>query len=308
MTKRKTSPVAETMAALEQLRYEADATRKMREAWRLVTAAAGQRDFGVLHDFALDHGLIRSCEDGDKTWLNPVDGAQMVWIPGGSFFIGTDRQRVACQGFSLARFPVTNAQFKQFLDATQYEPPDNHPEPDLFLAHWTDAKIRRGLEKHPVVYVSQIDALHYCQWANLTLPTEWAWEKAARGVDGRSHPWGNDGLPRSIYKVANIGTERTTPVDQFPRTRSAYGCEDMVGNVSEWCQTTPQDDPALLPPLCPEPVIEKDIPLTVVRGSCFLRAPGPTTACWHRRRLSICRRNYWTGFRPALLLPCKPAG
>lgn len=174
---------------------------------------------------------------------------------------------------------------------------------------WAEPQIPKGLDKHPIVYVSYIDALNYCRWANLTLPTEWAWEKAARGVDGRSHPWG-DGPVRSIRDVANIGGDGTTPVDMYPRTRSAYGCEDMIGNVSEWCQTTPDDDPSVLPPTCPEEEIpddEDDIPLTVVRGSCFLRAPGPTTNCWHRRRLSIIRRNYWTGFRPALLLPCKPA-
>jgi formylglycine-generating enzyme required for sulfatase activity len=118
-------------------------------------------------------------------------------------------------------------------------------------------------------------------------------------------------LQRAGDALANIGTKGTTPVDNYPRTRSAYGCEDMVGNVSEWCVMTPNDDPTLMPPRPPEaeiPADEADIPQTVVRGSCFLRSAGPTMACWHRRRLSIIRRNYWTGFRPALLLPCKPAG
>jgi serine/threonine-protein kinase len=234
----------------------------------------------------------------------------MVWIPGGSFFVGSDRKRVECPGFSLSRYPVTNAQFKLFLDATKYQPSVNHPEPELFHYHWSDGVVPKRLEKHPVVFVSYVDALHYCQWTNLTLPTEWAWEKAARGVDGRSHPWGEVNLARSIREVANIGGEGTTPVDRYPRTRSAYGCEDMIGNVSEWCQTTPDDGPSVLPPECPEVEVYEDgydVPFTVVRGSCFLRAPGPTTACWHRRRLSVIRRNYWTGFRPALLLPCKPA-
>jgi serine/threonine-protein kinase len=323
MAKRKTAPAvaprppvedkkrsAETMAALDKLRYEKDGATKRRDAWLLVTGAAALRDFGVLHDFALEHGLIRSCEDGEKVWTNPVDGSEMVWIPGGSFYLGGDRRRVECAGFSMARYPVTNEQFKRFLDATKYQPPEEHPTPEAFLSHWSGGTFPKGLERHPVVFVSFIDALAYCQWAKLTLPTEWAWEKAARGTDGRSHPWGNDTAARSIAQIANVGTKGTTPVDKYPRTRSAYGCEDMVGNVSEWCQTTPDDDPSLLPPLPPEveiPEDEDEIPLTVVRGSCFLRAAGPTTVCWHRRRLSIIRRNYWTGFRPALLLPCKPA-
>src|SRR5207237_4078191 len=122
MAKRKSTPAvavrppaedkkrsAETMAALDKARYETDAAKKKRDAWLLITAAAGLRDFGVLHDFALEHELIRSCEDGDKVWVNPIDGSQMVWIPGGSFFVGGDRRRVDCPGFAMGGYPVTNA-------------------------------------------------------------------------------------------------------------------------------------------------------------------------------------------------------
>ncbi len=117
MAKRKSDQAAaETMAALDRLRYEPDAAKKKLDAWRLLVAAAGLRDFGVLHDFALEHELIRSGEDGEKMWVNPIDGSQMIWIPGGAFFIGSDRRRVECAGFSMARYPVTSAQFSCFLE------------------------------------------------------------------------------------------------------------------------------------------------------------------------------------------------
>jgi serine/threonine-protein kinase len=93
--------------------------------------------------------------------------------------------------------PVTNAQFLQFLGASGYSPPENHPEPQYFLRHWREGRIPKGMENHPAVYVSYIDALAYCRWADLTLPTEWLWEKAARGADGRRYPWGEQSLARA---------------------------------------------------------------------------------------------------------------
>ena len=87
-----------------------------------------------------------------------------------------------------------------------------------------------------MVWVSYIDALPYCRWAGLTLPTEWLWEKAARGRDGRPYPWGNALAVGGAS--ANVRCDGHSPVGSYPRTRTAYGCEDMIGNVSEWCQMT----------------------------------------------------------------------
>ena len=86
---------------------------------------------------------------------------------------------------------ITNAQFANFLAATGYTPHQEHPDNELFLQHWGEEGPPRGLEQHPVVWVSYLDAVAYCQWAGLTLPTEWLWEKAARGPDGRPYPWGD---------------------------------------------------------------------------------------------------------------------
>src|SRR5262249_52705776 len=123
------------------------------------------------------------------SWINPIDESEMIWIPPGPFVVGKDRRRAECKGFSLGRFPVTNAQFLRFIEETNYVPHD----PDLFLTHWNGSrKLTKAMAECPVIHVSYIDALHYCKWAGLTLPTEWLWEKAARGPDGRDYPWGDD--------------------------------------------------------------------------------------------------------------------
>jgi serine/threonine-protein kinase len=204
---------------------------------------------------------------------------------------------------------VTNARFARFLEETGYSPPAGHPEPDLFLSHWQKGKVPRGLEEHPVVFVSLIDALNYCRWAGLSLPTEWLWEKAARGPEGRTFPWGEQRPLMGKVQLAQVRAKGTCPVGSFPRTRSPYGCEDLIGNVSEWCLMTPEGDYGHLPapwPEVPAPEMPPG-PYAAVRGSAFMRTDMALMVAWHRRRLSITRRNRWVGFRPACLIPYRPA-
>jgi serine/threonine-protein kinase len=309
-------PSAEQFVELEKLRHSA-AEGRSGQAWPHVCRAYGHSDFPMVLDFALEHGLVQSCEDTGqvmrrtggaqhRVWINPADDSEMVWIPAGPFFVGPSRRKELAQskGFSLARHPVTNGQFAKFLKETGYTPPE-HPEPELFLSHWAKGNVPKGKEKHPVVWVSYLDALAYCDWAGLMLPTEWLWEKAARGPDGRPFPWG-DAWPVSL---ANVRSRSTCPVGSFSRTRSAYGCEDMVGNVSEWCQMVEGDDYGHIPEARPEVEVPVDgSPVyAAVRGSCFLRRSRQRMPAWHRRRLSVTRRNRWVGFRPACFLPCCPA-
>lgn len=315
---------AELLAELEQLRAEENDSKRALRAWGIIIRGTPLADFSVLLDFAMENGLVRGLERGNaaatpaeqtkaSTWINPTDGSEMIWIPPGPFFVKEKKERGECRGFSLARYPVTNAQFFQFQKATGWTPPRSHPENNLALSHWNNTGIPRGKEEHPVVFVSYLDALAYCRWAGLTLPTEWLWEKAARGPDGREYPWGDSPntrkAERTFSQLANINTSGTVKVGNYPRTRTPYGCEDMLGNVSEWCQLGKDGVYDAMPPGCPEievPVGSKEV-MAAIRGISFMRSGSTRNTSWHRSRLPITRRTEWLGFRPALLFGCRPA-
>jgi iron(II)-dependent oxidoreductase len=133
--------------------------------------------------------------------------------------------------FFIDKFPVTNAQFKQFLDATNYTPKDTLN----FLRDWKNGAYPAGWDNRPVTWVSLEDARAYAQWAGKRLPHEWEWQLAAQGTDGRIYPWGN------FWQAANVpapvmGRTMTGPdaVDAHPAGASPYGVMDMVGNVWQW--------------------------------------------------------------------------
>jgi formylglycine-generating enzyme required for sulfatase activity len=126
----------------------------------------------------------------------------------------------------MDRFPVTNAQFAEFLAATGYRPKDA----TNFLAHWRGGKPPSGLENHPVVYVSCDDAKAYAAWAGKRLPTEEEWQFAAGAADGRAWPWGNAFDPSRV----NAGGHGTEPVEAHENDASPFGVRDLVGNVWQW--------------------------------------------------------------------------
>jgi formylglycine-generating enzyme required for sulfatase activity len=164
----------------------------------------------------------------------------MVEIPGGTFKFSTARsllspneaipypdyaaaRLIAVKKFYMDRYPVTNAQFHAFLKASHHKPKD----PMNFLRHWVNGSPPKGLENHPVVYVSLEDAKAYARWAGKRLPTEVEWQYAAQGTDGRKYPWGNE----FDSTKCNNGLGRTTPVDAFPGGKSPFGVMDLIGNV-----------------------------------------------------------------------------
>ncbi|MGH7173537.1 MAG: formylglycine-generating enzyme family protein [Gemmataceae bacterium] len=319
-------PSSGLFAELSRLRGTAPGRERSARIWQVLGCAYGNADLPVLLDFALEHGLVNHCEETRQraqrggevrhlVWTSPADGCEMVWIPADRFFVGPKQDKRIAQsaGFSLARHPVTNGQFARFVAETDYDPPPAHPDRELFLSHWRSGKVPKKLEKHPVVWVSYLDALAYCDWAGATLPTEWLWEKAARGPDGPPFPWGDKsplpGHRGEKITLANVRSQGSCAVGSFPRTRTAYGCEDMVGNVSEWCRMTDGDDYGRFPEHRPEIRVPApgELVYAAVRGSCFLRSSHSRMSAWHRRRLSGTRRNRWVGFRPACFLPCFPA-
>jgi formylglycine-generating enzyme required for sulfatase activity len=155
-------------------------------------------------------------------------GIEWVEIPAGEFLYGDNKkmQRIP-QPFMIGKYPVTQAQYKKFLDENP-----GYPTP----SDWDQKKriYPTGKEHHPVVNVSWNDAQAFCQWANCRLPTEEEWERAARGTDGRIYPWGNE-EPDPSRANFNQNIKDTTPVGKYsPRGDSPGGCADMAGNVWEW--------------------------------------------------------------------------
>jgi iron(II)-dependent oxidoreductase len=147
--------------------------------------------------------------------------------------------RVELPAFSIDRTPVTNRQFARFLDAVGPKGPRGEAYYDVDDG---DARIHRrggawradpGAEDHPVVEASWYGARAYCAWAGRRLPTEAEWEKAARGTDGRRHPWGNE-PPDATRAHFDGGWNDLRPVGRLPRGASPYGVLDMAGNGWEW--------------------------------------------------------------------------
>lgn len=133
--------------------------------------------------------------------------------------------------FFIDRYPVTNAEFKQFLDATHYAPRD----PLNFLRDWKGGKYPESWDRRPVTWVSLEDARAYATWAGKRLPHEWEWQLAAQGMDGRSFPWGEVWNSTAVPSPDIGRTMRgPDPVDAHPAGASPYGVMDMVGNVWQW--------------------------------------------------------------------------
>ncbi len=156
---------------------------------------------------------------------------EWVTIPAGEFLYGEERSKINQPAFQIARYPVTNEQYRHFLTANP-----GHPAPE----HWKGHEIPLGKAKHPVVGVSLHDATAFCQWLGCRLPLEEEWEKAARGVEGRSYPWGEDWKEDQFCNNYDTKIGGTTPVDKYPAGISPYGIWDMVGNVWEWTATEAQ--------------------------------------------------------------------
>jgi formylglycine-generating enzyme required for sulfatase activity len=187
-----------------------------------------------------------------------------VEVPGGPFVMGADPARdpqaydnerwsresgegvVDMPLFYVARHEITVAQFSAFVRATGWK---------------ADPQALAGPPAHPVAFVTWPDAIAYCRWLEpalknspstpgdlrqrlsegwrVSLPTEAEWEKAARGTDRRTYPWGNE--PRRDR--ANYGNTGTTPVGQLACPECPYGLADMSGNVWEWTRSPSQPYP-----------------------------------------------------------------
>jgi formylglycine-generating enzyme required for sulfatase activity len=185
-------------------------------------------------------------------------GIEFAYISGGDFIMGTAERRAAAlassegraefedeaprttrtlPGFYISRFPITNAQYAEFLAE------DGGPVPfradEVSLPHSWDPHTRRypdGMADYPVVLVSWHQATRYCRWLGVRLPTEAEWEKAVRGPDAREWAWGNEW---EADRCNTLESGRAlAPVGRFsPAGDSIYGVAEMNGNIWEWCSS-----------------------------------------------------------------------
>ncbi|HTP32598.1 MAG TPA: bifunctional serine/threonine-protein kinase/formylglycine-generating enzyme family protein [Candidatus Acidoferrales bacterium] len=177
---------------------------------------------------------------------------EMVLVPAGEFLFGENKEKVVLPAFYIDRTEVTNAAYAQFCKDTAHELPEDFPSGRLDL---------------PVVNVTITEAMAYAQWAKERLPTEQEWEKAARGVDGRVYPWGNQPDP----SLANVGSDSIQPATALPGGASPYGALNMAGNVWEFVRQTRRPSAATADYfsklLSPPPAVNE--PWYTIRGQSF---------------------------------------
>jgi len=193
---------------------------------------------------------------GDPRFLG--DPANLwVKIPGGTFWIGAqnknpkernydpnarDREapvhQVKLSPFLISKYPVTVAQFRQFIEAGGYETKrlwknggfEKYKSPDK----WNE---QLEYPTRPIVNVSWFEAQAYANWMGGRLPTEAEWERAARGPAPayRKYPWGNQEPESETANFDKTGIGSVTPVGIFPEDCSPEAVLELAGNVWEWC-------------------------------------------------------------------------
>jgi len=208
---------------------------------------------------------------------------RMLLVSTGSFHFGQkgagDAETIDLPAFYIDETEVSNAEYRRFCEATGHAAPQNpnyntHPD-------------------YPVSGVSYEDALAYASWAGKRLPTEAEWEKAARGTDERTFPWGDaawtTGVPSQLQ-----------PVNSEPERRSPYGAYNMAGNVWEWT-ASPYDPPPAEITKMKEVVRGASFSSTwqVTKGGSFPPGASDNFAISKRRGLPMDARSPLVGFRCA---------
>lgn len=212
--------------------------------------------------------------------MRPDDIGSMILIPEGEFLMGASendkrtlercsqdkaclgypQRKVNLQSYYIDKYPVTVEAYLKFCNATGHRVPSGEGifnEPldlgGILIGKQHKAIYFPHMEKDfgqrtmPITAVSYYDALAYASWVRKRLPTEAEWEKAARGTDGRSYPWGEEmPIENEIVRAnfwnamggrtsgSDFGLKYVTHVWAFERGRSPYGAMDMSGNVWEW--------------------------------------------------------------------------
>jgi formylglycine-generating enzyme required for sulfatase activity len=219
-------------------------TDLQRDPSPLTRAAVGR----ALGQVKLSDGTLLDDRSGVGLRPDGLPDIEWVEIPAGEFHYGHADERdnlpqvVILPTFHMAKYLVTYAQFQSFIDAA-----DGFRNPQWWMGLAADDQHKAGpgdqafkFWNHPRERVSWYDAVAFCRWLSaklgveVRLPTEYEWEKAARGTDGRIYPYGNefDVMKDNVHET---GISQTSAVGVFPDGASPYGVLDMSGNVWEWC-------------------------------------------------------------------------
>jgi formylglycine-generating enzyme required for sulfatase activity len=228
---------------------------------------------------------------------------ELVTIPAGPFWLGDDgdewarpQHQVALPEYKIGKYPVTNAQYRRFVEATG--------------RGWYGQDFAPEQANHPAAWLTWHDARAYCDWLTeiwrpagrikpgqvVRLPSEAEWEKAARGhQDRRDYPWG-DGWDETKCNTRELGLGEPTPVGIFPEGASPYGCLDMAGNVWEWTRSLWGFEYPYDPQDGREDVSASDEVSRVLRGGAFVddRAYARCAARGDSRPWG---RSWYLGFR-----------
>jgi iron(II)-dependent oxidoreductase len=208
--------------------------------------------------------LISGLTRTERAAFIPSD---MVLVPGTDFsfnvttredfipYPGVSGITTTIDSFLIDKYPVTNAQYYNFLINSGYRPADT----TRYLRQWERGTYKQGQEMYPVVYVGYQDMAAYAKWAGKRLPTEAEWQLAAQGTDNRKWPWGNE----FHGTLCNNAFNKPTPVDAFSKGASPYGVIDLVGNV--WQMTN-------------DMYFDGSYYFTVIRGGSFYK---PESSWWY---------------------------
>ncbi|OGO36198.1 MAG: hypothetical protein A2Z03_10535 [Chloroflexi bacterium RBG_16_56_8] len=230
--------------------------------------------------------------------ISPQDGMTQLYIPDGSLHMGAldvnaenDEQPahlIRVDAFWIDQVEVTNGMYALCAAGGACRPPakfnsDNRP------SYFDNPEFR----DYPVVYVTWADAAAYCAWAARRLPTEAEWERAARGDDMRTYPWGDE-LPSQIYANFNNYVGDTSRVGSYAAGAGPFGALDLAGNVWEWVADLYKADYyAVSADANPSgPPEKRGLYMRVIRGGSFQD---------ERLNMRVSNRGYELGPNPTLL-------